>query len=88
MNYYPGEAESYWNVSRRGKLIELFKRHGVSCVLSGHWQQDIDANWQGISLITSVGTSKTLQYPEELSFKVFTVFEGGWSARRVSVEKI
>ncbi|MAE61957.1 MAG: hypothetical protein CMJ49_11455 [Planctomycetaceae bacterium] len=88
MNYHPGEAESYWNVSRRGKLIELFKRHGVSCVLSGHWQQDIDANWQGISLITSVGTSKTLQYPEELSFKVFTVFEGGWSARRVSVEKI
>ena len=85
-NCHPGEEDTYWNLSRRAELIRLFRQHRVSCVLSGHWQQDIDACWQGISLVTSVGTSMTLQYPEELSFKVFTVFEDGWSARRVSVE--
>ncbi len=84
-NYHPREPDTYWNMPNRDRLIELFKQHGVSCVLSGHWQQDIDAQWHGISLITSVGTSLPLQYPEELSFKVVTVFENGWSARRVSV---
>ena len=82
---HPREADTYWNMPNRNKLIDLFKRHEVSCVLSGHWQQDIDARWHGISLITSVGTSLPLQYPEELSFKVVTVFEDGWSVRRVSV---
>ncbi len=85
-SYYPREADTYWNMPNRDKLIDLFKKHKVSCVLSGHWQQDIDARWHGISLITSVGTCLPLQYPEELSFKVVTVFEDGWSVRRVSVE--
>ena len=84
-NYHPREADTYWNMPNRDKLIDLFKRHGVSCVLAGHWQQDMDARWHGISLIASVGTSLPLQYPEELSFKIVTVFEGGWSVRRVSV---
>jgi len=84
-NYHPQEADTYWNMPNRDKLIDLLKRHSVSCVLAGHWQQDIDARWHGISLITSVGTSLPLQYPEELSFKVVTVFEDGWSVRRVSV---
>ena len=85
-NYHPLEEDTYWNMPNRNKLIDLFKKYKVSCVLAGHWQQDIDAYWHGISLITSVGTSKPLQYPEELSFKVVTVFEDGWSVRRVSVE--
>jgi len=85
LNYHPREADTYWNMPNREKLVDLFKQHDVSCVLSGHWQQDIDACWRGINLITSVGTSKPLQYPEELSFKVVTVFEDGWSVRRVSV---
>ena len=69
----------------RDKLIDLLMKHEVSCVFTGHWQQDIDARWRGISLITSVGTSLPLQYPEELAFKIVTVFEDGWSVRRVSV---
>jgi len=69
----------------REKLIGLFRKHDVSCVFSGHWHQDIDARWHGINLITSVGISVPLQYPEELSFKVVTVFADGWSVRRVSV---
>lgn len=85
LNYHPDEEDTYWNMPNREELIERFRRHGVSCVLSGHWQQDIDAQWRGISLITSVGTSAPLQYPEELSFKVITVFSDGWTARRVSV---
>lgn len=85
LNYHPGEEDTYWNMPNREKLIDLFGQHDVSCVISGHWQQDIDACWRGISLITSVGTSLPLQYPEELSFKVVTVFEDGWSVRRVSV---
>jgi len=84
-NCHPREADTYWNMPNRNKLIDLFEKHKVSCVLAGHWQQDIDARWRGISLITSVGTSLPLQYPEELSFKVITVFEDGWSVRRVSV---
>lgn len=86
LNYHPTEEDSYWNMPNRNELIDLFRKHDVSCVLSGHWHQDIDARWHGISLITSVGTSLPLQYPEELSFKVITVFEHGWSVRRVSVQ--
>jgi 3',5'-cyclic AMP phosphodiesterase CpdA len=70
----------------RSDLIDLFRSYEVSCVLTGHWHQDIDARWRGISLITSVGTAGSLQYPEELSFKVVTVFEDGWSVRRVAVD--
>lgn len=84
-NYHPLEEDTYWNMSNRNTLIDLFKRYEVSCVLSGHWHQDIDARWHGISLVTSVGTSGSLQYPEELSFKIVTVFEDGWSVRRVAV---
>ena len=84
-NYHPLEEDTYWNMPNRKELIDLFKQQNVSCVLAGHWQQDIDARWGGISLVTSVGTSLPLQYPEELSFKVITVFEDGWSAQRVSV---
>jgi len=83
---HPDEQDTYWNMPNRNRLIDIFEKHKVTCVLSGHWQQDIDARWHGISLITSVGTSLPLQYAEELSFKVVTVFEHGWSARRVSVE--
>ena len=82
---HPAEEDDYWNMPNRAELIDVFKKHHVSCVLSGHWQQDIDATWHGIPLITSIGTSLPLQYPEELSFKIVTVFEGGWSIRRVSV---
>ncbi len=87
-NVHPREEDTYWNMPNRETLIDLFRKNNVSCVLSGHWQQDLDACWYGISLITSVGTSNCLQYPEELSFKVITVFDEGWSAKRVSVEKI
>jgi len=87
-NYHPREENTYWNMPNREKLIGLFRQHDVSCVLSGHWQQDIDARWHGISLVTSVGTSLPLQYPEELSFKVVTVFPDGWSVQRVSVANI
>ncbi len=84
-NCHPQEEDTYWNMSNRSDLIDLFRKYEVSCVLSGHWHQDIDARWHGISLVTSVGTSGPLQYPEELSFKVVTLFEEGWSARRVAV---
>lgn len=81
----PDEENTYWNMPNRQAMLDLFKEYKVSCILSGHWQQDIDANWVGISLITSVGTATVLQYPEELSFKVVTVLGDGWSVRRVSV---
>ena len=84
-NYHPQEEDTYWNMSNRCDLVDLFRSYEVSCVLTGHWHQDIDARWHGISLITSVGTSGPLQYPEELSFKIITVFEDGWSVRRVAV---
>ena len=82
---YPGEENTCWNMPNRTQLMDLFKKYKVTCVLSGHWHQDIDAHWNGISLITSIGTSTFAQYPEETSFKIFTMFQGGWSVRRVSV---
>ena len=85
--FHPLEDETYWNMPNRVKLIALFKKHEVSCVFAGHWHADIDACWHGIPLITSVGTSTPLQYPEELSFKVVSVFEDGWSVRRVSAQE-
>jgi len=84
---HPGEEDTYWNMPNRSEIVDCFKDNNVSCFLAGHWQQDIDAAWKGIPLVCSVGTSLPLQYPEELSFKVVTVFEDGWSARRVSVEQ-
>ena len=83
---HPDEEDNYWNVAARDALIELFRQHDVSCVLTGHWHQDIDARWRGISLVTSIGTSVALQYPEERSFKIITVFQDGWTVQRVSVE--
>ncbi len=82
---HPDEEESYWNMPNRREILAVLKKHGISCVLSGHWHQDLDADWEGIRLIGSIGTSRPFQYPEEPSFKVFTVFKHGWSARRVSV---
>ena len=86
-NCHPGEEETFSNMPNREKLIDLFGQHGVSCVLSGHFHQDVDACWRGISLISGVGTSMHLPCPQELSFKIVTVFQDGWSARRVSVGK-
>lgn len=86
-NRHPFEEESYWNMPNRPELLDFFKEKKVSCVLAGHLHQDLDACWDGLCLLASVGTSLPLQYPEELAFKVITVFPGGWSARRVSVEK-
>lgn len=83
----PDEPNDYWNMPNRRELLELFMEHGVSCVLCGHWQNDADTNWRGLPLICGVGTAMPLQYPEELSFKDISVFQGGWQARRVSVEK-
>lgn len=83
---HPNEEDTSWNMPNRRDVIDLFRRNKVSCVLSGHWHQDIDACWQGINLITSVGTSRPLQYPEEVAIKVITVFDEGWSVRRVVVE--
>ena len=61
------------------------KRHDVSHVLSGHWHQDMDVRWRGISVITSTSISMPIQYPEEASFKIVTVFSDGWSVRRVAI---
>ena len=85
---HPCEEETYWNMQNRGELVDFFRENNVTCVLSGHWHQDIDAVWNGVRFSTSIGLSKPIQYPEETSFKVITVFEGGWSIRRVSVENV
>ncbi len=83
---YPEEPDDGFNMPNRSQLIDLLAQHSVSCVLAGHWHQDIEARWRGVSLITSAGTSRAVQYPEQRAFKVITVFDDGWSVRRVSVE--
>jgi len=50
-NNHPREEETYWNMPNRDSLIDLFRKCEVSCVLTGHWHQDIDTRWHGISLI-------------------------------------
>lgn len=83
---HPDEEECYWNMPNRHQLVQFFKESKITCVLSGHWHQDIDVTWQGIPLITSIGTCRQLQYPEETAFKLVAVFDDGFSVRRVSVE--
>ena len=82
---HPDEEDTYWNMPNRLEILAALKKHGISCVISGHWHQDIDADWQGVRLVSSIGTSRPLQYPEEPAFKVFTIFDGGWLTRRVAV---
>jgi 3',5'-cyclic AMP phosphodiesterase CpdA len=53
--FHPREDETYWNMPNRGELVDLFKKHGVSCVLTGHWHADIDACWHGIPLSRASG---------------------------------
>ena len=83
---HPDEEESYWNMPNRREIVDFFKDNSVTCVLSGHYHQDIDSEWNGVRFVSGIGTSRPIQYPEETSFKVVTVFDGGWSVRRVSVE--
>lgn len=85
---HPDEPETYWNMPNRARIIDVFKKYNVSCALSGHFHQDIDARWHGISLITSIGICAPLQYAEERSFKIVTVFPDGWSTQRVSVDSL
>ena len=66
--------------------LRFFKASKITCVLSGHRHQDIDIVWQDVRLIMSIGTSNWHHYPEETSFKLVTVFDDGFSVRRVSVE--
>ena len=84
---HPNEEDTYWNMPNRREILDSLKKHRISCVICGHWHQDIDADWEGVRLVGSIGTSRPIQYPEETSFKVFTVFDGGWLARRVSVSQ-
>jgi 3',5'-cyclic AMP phosphodiesterase CpdA len=83
---HPDEDECYWNMPNRHELISCFKENRIDCVLSGHWHQDIDIVWQGVRLITSMSTSRPLQYTEETAFKLVTVFDDGFSVRRVNAE--
>jgi 3',5'-cyclic AMP phosphodiesterase CpdA len=83
---HPDEVECYWNMPNRHELVQLFKEHDITCVFSGHWHQDIDFTWQGVQFITSIGTCCPLQYAEETAFKLVTVFDDGYSVRRVCGE--
>ena len=85
---HPDEEDTYWNMPNRREIMDALKKHRISCVISGHWHQDIDADWEGVRLVSSIGTSRPLQYPEEPSFKIFTIFNGGWLARRVPVKEV
>lgn len=83
---HPAEEDTYWNMPNRRQIVEFFRSQRVSCVVSAHWHQDLDAGWNGIHLLASVGICRPLQYPEETSFKIITVSRDGWSARRVAVD--
>ena len=81
----PISTDDDLGMPNHAKIIDLYEAHGITCVLSGHIHQDMDARWRGISLIASVGTAMSVHYPEEVAFKVITVFDDGWSVRRVAV---
>ena len=83
--HHPDEEDSYWNMPNRHELLELFKEHNVDCILSGHLHHDIDTVWSGLRMISAAATSVPLHYPEEMAFKLVTVFDHGFSMRRVSV---
>ncbi|MFM1549195.1 MAG: metallophosphoesterase family protein [Lentisphaeria bacterium] len=83
---HPDEEDSMYNMPNRHELAQFFTDSKITCVFSGHIHQDIDIVWEGVRLITSIGTSNWHHYPEETAFKLVTVFDGGFSVRRASAE--
>ncbi|MDP7397779.1 MAG: hypothetical protein QGF67_14525 [Lentisphaeria bacterium] len=78
--------QTYRDAKDRHELAQFFTDSKITCVFSGHIHQDIDIVWEGVRLITSIGTSNWHHYPEETAFKLVTVFDGGFSVRRASAE--
>jgi predicted phosphodiesterase len=88
LNSYPTEEETYWNMKNREELVDFFVEQKVSCVLSGHFHQDVEVSWKGIPLVNCMSANKPLQYAEQRAFKMIMIFDGGWSIRRVSVDDL
>lgn len=88
LSAHPTEKETYWNMQNREEVIDFFVEQKVSCVLSGHFHQDVEASWKGIPLVNCMSVNMSLQYPEQRAFKMITIFDGGWSIRRVSVDDL
>ena len=70
----------------RQRLLSVLKRYHVTCVLGGHTHEDREANWHGITMVTSIGTANGYACPQECSFRVFRLFTDGWSVVRIPVE--
>lgn len=83
LDHFPVTEDDVRGMPNHARIIELYKAHGVTCVLSGHLHEDMDGRFHGVSMIASSGTADAIAGDE--SFKVITVFEDGWSVRRVAV---
>jgi len=71
----PDEREAYYNLpsAKRKNLLDLFEKHGVVAVLTGHAHRIIINEYKGIQLVTGQATSRTSGSP--LGFRVWHVKE-------------
>lgn len=69
----PDEKDTYTNLpqEKRKELLELFKKHGVVAVLTGHAHKIIINDYEGMQLVTGETTSKTHGSP--LGFRLWHV---------------
>jgi hypothetical protein len=69
----PDEKDGYYNLpkAKRTVLLELFEKHGVVAVLTGHAHKVIIREHKGIQLVTGETTSKTHGSP--LGFRLWHI---------------
>jgi len=68
------EKTSYFNTSSelRAELLELFHRHNVTAVFSGHCHRNINVNDDGLELVTTSSCGKALG-KDPLGFRIVKV---------------
>ena len=69
----PDEKDSYMNLpkDKRKELLELFEKHGVVAVLTGHAHKVIIKEYKGMQLVTGEATSQNHGSP--IGFRLWQV---------------
>lgn len=84
----PNEPDSYSNMPNniRAELLDLFVKHHVKAVISGHLHDNKVNNYQGIDLITTNSITVPMgQIPA--GFRIVDITEGGYEQRYYGIEQ-
>jgi 3',5'-cyclic AMP phosphodiesterase CpdA len=75
------EADQYFNIpaARRAPMLDLFRRHGIQYLVSGHLHRSTEAVDAGVSSIVTGPVGKPLG--GQSGFRIFVVSETGITSR-------